>query len=700
MNKPNARPRPNVLLITSDQYRFPRFSYGPDAGFAQPLKEILGFQGKIGADNPYAKFFPGLMRLRKNAVLLRNHTIASSACTPSRTVIYTGQYSTRTGVTSTDGVFKNADTANFPWLAADGIPTLGSWMRGAGYSTHYFGKWHVSNPPSHSLDAYGFDDWELSYPEPHGSSKNNLGTYRDVAFTDAASSFVRRMGLGVTYDRLQAIQQEDDPDGPAPSKTPQPWFAVLSLANPHDIATYPGVIAQALPGDQPPRTITLSNGKVVTLPGVPTQSVFGPLTVPVMGDLSTLPIAGSMQVPLNPLGFPQNAAAAAPTQNEDLSTKPSCQLDSSYKVGLALSSKMGYTGAAAFAGILPQALLEELGVTITLMSGVPFNLTRDPTDACLKFIQFYAYLHSVVDPHVNRILDALEASGQMDNTIVMFLTDHGEYAAAHGMLMEKWYAAYQEAVHVPMLIQLNPRAAKQEQVEEKLADQTPPVRSGVTNIDAVTSHADILPTILGLAGVTEAERAAIRAGLIAEGRPVPPLPGVDLADLIHGRTNVVREHDGEPRKGVLFITDDEITQPLPVTNDPHEKKSLQEFGIYLEAVRAVIAGTLGKGPIPKLVPGPVRQPNHIRCVRTAQYKLARYFDPNGRVPDEWEMYDLQNDPNEALNLVQVNVNPPTILATGLPTWTDAGTLQKTTDELAALLAALEARDLSTDDGKI
>lgn len=221
----------------------------------------------------------------------------------------------------------------------------------------------------------------------------------------------------------------------------------------------------------------------------------------------------------------------------------------------------------------------------------------------------------------------------------------------------------------------------------------------MTNIDAVTSHADILPTILGLAGVTDGERAAIRAGLIAEGRPVPPLPGVDLADLIHGRTNVVREHDGEPRKGVLFITDDEITQPLPVTNDPHEKKSLQEFGIYLEAVRAVIAGTLGKGPIPKLVPGPVRQPNHIRCVRTAQYKLARYFDPNGRVPDEWEMYDLQNDPNEALNLVQVNVNPPTILATGLPTWTD-GTLQKTTDELAALLAALEARDLSTDDGKI
>jgi arylsulfatase A-like enzyme len=52
------------------------------------------------------------MKLRQNAVVLRNHTIAASACTPSRAVIYTGQYGTRTGVT--DGLFKNGDAPNFP----------------------------------------------------------------------------------------------------------------------------------------------------------------------------------------------------------------------------------------------------------------------------------------------------------------------------------------------------------------------------------------------------------------------------------------------------------------------------------------------------------------------------------------------------------------------------------------------------------
>ena len=79
--------RPNILLITCDQFRFPRFSYGEEHGFDDPLKAILGFQETIKEDNPYYQFFPGLLKLRRNAVVLLNHTIAASACTPSRAVI-------------------------------------------------------------------------------------------------------------------------------------------------------------------------------------------------------------------------------------------------------------------------------------------------------------------------------------------------------------------------------------------------------------------------------------------------------------------------------------------------------------------------------------------------------------------------------------------------------------------------------------
>jgi arylsulfatase A-like enzyme len=45
------------------------------------------------------------------------------------------------------------------------------------------------------------------------------------------------------------------------------------------------------------------------------------------------------------------------------------------------------------------------------------------------------------------------------------------------------------------------------------------------------------------------------------------------------------------------------------------------------------------------------QPNRIRCVRDARWKYATYFDPSGRTPSEYELYDLQSDPDEALNLV-------------------------------------------------
>jgi arylsulfatase A-like enzyme len=46
----------------------------------------------------------------------------------------------------------------------------------------------------------------------------------------------------------------------------------------------------------------------------------------------------------------------------------------------------------------------------------------------------------------------------------------------------------------------------------------------------------------------------------------------------------------------------------------------------------------------------VPQPNHIRCVREANWKYARYFDPAGVETSEYELYDLANDPDELHNL--------------------------------------------------
>ena len=103
----------------------------------------------------------------------------------------------------------------------------------------------------------------------------------------------------------------------------------------------------------------------------------------------------------------------------------------------------------------------------------------------------------------------------------------------------------------------------------------------------------------------------------------------------------------------------------------------------------MISGKGGKGPVENLTFGSVKQPNHVRCVRTLDFKLARYFDPSGKEPQEWEMYDLKADPNEVVNLVEVAVSPPTAAA-GVA---DPAAVQAAADKLCALLERLERRDL-------
>ncbi|MBV1887554.1 MAG: sulfatase-like hydrolase/transferase, partial [Parvibaculaceae bacterium] len=56
-----------------------------------------------------------------------------------------------------------------------------------------------------------------------------------------------------------------------------------------------------------------------------------------------------------------------------------------------------------------------------------------------------------VDRHIGTVLDAVEASGQSDNTIIIFTADHGEMAGAHGH-RGKGSIVYKEAARVPLLV--------------------------------------------------------------------------------------------------------------------------------------------------------------------------------------------------------------------------------------------------------
>jgi len=647
--------KPNILMFMVDQMRFPRFGYGESHGFVDPLKRILGFQDQPHDANEFRKFFPGLTALANNAVVLSNHKTASAACVPSRTALFTGQYGTKTGSVQTDGVFKDGVSDKFPWLDSSEFPTIGHWMRKQGYSTHYFGKWHISGEGTTDLEDYGFADWELSYPDPHGTLPNNLGYYRDYQFEDIVTSFLRRQGLGVPFSVAHAEANVNDTDPNESEGQPTPWFAVSSFTNPHDIGAYPGIPS------------TVCDARVAGAEYT--------LAVPPQGSKGTVPKNGTMSIELNKLGFPQNNANVPPTWDEDLTNKPDCQFDYTYKMGLALTSKAGRLASEKAANLkqqlsdadsIPMSKSEQLDIAVNVAlsankTGLPFALTDNPELSSRAFMQYYGYLMHEVDQHISGVLKALDESGQADNTIVLFCADHGEYGASHHMMMEKWHSAYEEMLHVPMLVRF-PLSMHQ-------------VPEGVKQVSELTSHIDLLPTILGLAGANRKDLSNIQEQLqkdfSAGDTSVEILApvGVNLSPLILGETSIITETSGTKnlveREGVLFITHDTITAPFADEVNEKGDGAPTQYEVYKEAVKTLQKNSEGKYPEEvselSIASLSVRQPNHVHCVVSKDnWKLVRYFEPVDNEPNnydysnQYELYNLNTDPTEKHNLVIYN----------------------------------------------
>jgi len=91
----------------------------------------------------------------------------------------------------------------------------------------------------------------------------------------------------------------------------------------------------------------------------------------------------------------------------------------------------------------------------------------------------YFGLMTEVDHHIGRIIDFLERTGQYDNTLVIFTSDHGEYLGDHHLMAKNGY--FDQAFHVPLIVR-DP---------DKTADGLRGKR-----VDAFTEAVDLMPTIL------------------------------------------------------------------------------------------------------------------------------------------------------------------------------------------------------------
>lgn len=98
-----------------------------------------------------------------------------------------------------------------------------------------------------------------------------------------------------------------------------------------------------------------------------------------------------------------------------------------------------------------------------------------------KDIAGYYSAINFLDQEVGRILKRLDELGQRENTIVYFLSDHGDMLGSQGTFLKR--KPWEESTQVPGIMRW-PRA----------------IRPG-RKLDAVFSHIDAIPTLLGLCGV-------------------------------------------------------------------------------------------------------------------------------------------------------------------------------------------------------
>lgn len=111
-------------------------------------------------------------------------------------------------------------------------------------------------------------------------------------------------------------------------------------------------------------------------------------------------------------------------------------------------------------------------------------------DARWKRLQdFYFNSISDCDRSVDNILTELDDLNMLDNTIVIFTSDHGELCGAHGM-HGKGADAYREQNNVPYII------------------YHPDIQGG-EKCKTVTSHVDIVPSILAMTGADKKQKPEV-----------------------------------------------------------------------------------------------------------------------------------------------------------------------------------------------
>jgi arylsulfatase A-like enzyme len=216
----------------------------PGAGAAEPrrpnvvvvLVDDMGY-GDLGCYGATDIRTPHVDRLAREGVKLTDFYANGPVCTPTRAALLTGRYQQRVGL----------EWAIGPGQKGPGLPasetSLARMLKGRGYATAIFGKWHLGYKPEFGPNAHGFDSffgilsgnvdhyahreingepdlYEDTTPVTRAGYLTDLITARAVAYVDdhARAPFF----LYVPYNAVHWPFQP--PDRPDDARTRPSWF--------------------------------------------------------------------------------------------------------------------------------------------------------------------------------------------------------------------------------------------------------------------------------------------------------------------------------------------------------------------------------------------------------------------------------------------------------------------------------------------
>jgi arylsulfatase A-like enzyme len=183
-------------------------------------------------------------------------------------------------------------------------------------------------------------------------------------------------------------------------------------------------------------------------------------------------------------------------------------------------------------------------------------LTDAPWEIWQKIIAGHFDFMSMIDQQIGRILDELQKLGQEEDTLIIFVADHGDTLGCHGGQWDKGPYMYEETYRIPMIIR-------------------PPRPREATRNSSLVSNMDLFSTVLDFCGV----------------QPPSNVDSRSLIPIIEGNKEAIRESVlgqfyGFDKRGMNFqrmlrkgdykyvYNPSDIDELYDLESDPHELANL------------------------------------------------------------------------------------------------------------------------------